>query len=107
MPKRICDRAVWSVFPHKCNSAGNYQKSSSFSGSLLNQYNTALNGIRELPLFCGDQPYGTCANLLRKKISTRIDIDPPGGVGVAAANNNNNTNADPSGGVVVPIVRGV
>ena len=88
MPKRVCDRAVWSVFQHKCNS-GNYQKSTSLPGSLLNQYDIAVNGNRELLLFCGDQPYGICANL-RKKISTRIDIDPPGGGGVTAANNTTN-----------------
>ena len=96
MPKRVCDRAVWSVFQHKCN-----HKSPSLPGSLLNQCDIALNGNRELPLFRREQSYDICANL-RKKIMAAAAA---AGVGVTAAeNNNNNTNtnmADPPGGVGV------
>ena len=100
MPKRVCDRAVWSVFPHKCN-----HKSPSLPGSLLNQCDIALNGNRELPLFRREQSYDICANL-RKKMTAAAAA---AGVGVTAAgNNNNNTNtntADPPGGVTITQTR--
>ena len=75
MPKRVCDRAVWSVFQHKCN----HKSSSTLPGSLLNQCDIALNGNRELPLFCGEQSYSICANLRKKMMATAAIRDPPPG----------------------------